>query len=43
MCPWCKIAQDILGRIYSCRICWRRQYRNKKPTKTGFNTRKRKR
>jgi hypothetical protein len=30
MCKWCRIAQDILGRMYLCRICWRRQYRNKK-------------
>lgn len=30
MCPWCSYAQRILGRLYYCRPCWRRLYRNKK-------------
>jgi len=29
-CAWCRIAQEILGRMYYCRPCWRRTYRNKK-------------
>lgn len=30
MCKWCQIAREILGRVYYCRPCWRRMYRNKK-------------
>ena len=29
-CAWCRIAQEILGRLYFCRPCWRRMYRNAK-------------
>lgn len=30
MCEFCKKASDIAGKPVLCRVCWRKQYKNKK-------------
>ena len=30
MCKHCSKVTELAGKPYMCRICWRKQYRNKK-------------
>ncbi len=30
MCRFCVLATQFAGKSYMCRVCWRKQYRNKK-------------
>ena len=39
MCDHCKKACELSGRMMMCRPCWRKAYRNRKPTRKGSQKR----